>query len=99
MSSQDSRAASGTPSCAPPSLPLAAGNPLSWELGRRAVADAPLHSAFEHRHAARTCEIYNVTERTVVVVVRSPVGRERHYELPRATLPDAVSDGEWRPAR
>lgn len=95
MSSQDPRAASGTPSCAPPTLPLAAGNPLSWKLGRRAVADAPLCFALEHARSARTCEVYAATDETVVAVLRSPVGRERHYELRRESLPDTVADSEW----
>ncbi|WP_435099339.1 hypothetical protein [Halarchaeum sp. P4] len=36
------------------------------------------------------------TGRAVVVVVRTPVGRERHYELPNATPREVVATAEAR---
>ncbi len=94
MSSQDPRA-DGSASHAPPALPLAAGNPLSWKLGRRAVEGAPLLFSLSHARSARMCEVYEATDETVVAVLRSPAGRERHYELLTESVPEGVESSEW----
>jgi len=51
--------------------------------------------SLSHARSARTCDVYEATEETVVVVVRTPAGRERHYELLKESVPDEVGGGEW----
>jgi len=54
---------------------------LSWELGSRVVDDAESArlGRWEHVASARSLSLFRVTGETVVIRLRTPVGRERFY--------------------
>jgi hypothetical protein len=54
---------------------------LSWELGARVVDgdDSTRLGRWEHVESSRSLSLYQVTGETVVVCVRTPIGRERFY--------------------
>ena len=62
------------------------GTTLSWALGRRIIGDEESTRLFERREGRRTLTAYAVTDHTCVVAVRSPVGREKFYEVSRDAL-------------
>lgn len=69
---------------------VAAHSRLSWELGRRVVDDtnADELGAWTHTEATWELSVFRVTATTVVLRVRTPIGRERFFE---ARAPDAES--------
>ncbi|RKD98278.1 hypothetical protein [Halopiger aswanensis] len=75
---------------------------LSWELGSRVVDDeeATLHSEWEPAGRTWQLSIFRVTSNTIVIRVRTPVGREKFYgaaELDLASaLPELRSAPQWR---
>lgn len=100
MSTQGTRGASAArlPDAVPFGLP--ALSRLSWELGSQVVADAPLLGEWEHAASGRTLGVYDVTDHTVVLGVRTPVGRERFFGATKADFEEKrplLSDAdEWR---
>ncbi|GAB3676232.1 hypothetical protein [Halopiger thermotolerans] len=75
---------------------------LSWELGSRVVDDeeATLHSEWEPAGSMWRLSIFRVTSNTVVIRVRTPVGREQFYGAAQldleSALPALESDSQWR---
>jgi len=61
---------------------------LSWELGDRVTsgADATLAAAWRCHGAPWTLAVFDVTDHTAVVRVRTPVGRELFYGLADADV-------------
>ncbi|UPV99415.1 hypothetical protein M0R88_12880 [Halorussus gelatinilyticus] len=104
MSSHGARGRSSGTVRLPETVPftLPALNRLSWELGSRVVSRASKVAAWEHRSTGRTLGVYDVTENTVVLAVRTPVGRERFYGAAKADFEEkrtrlAEAD-DWRRA-
>jgi hypothetical protein len=102
MSTHGTRGASPESARLPDAVPfgLPALSRLSWELGSRVVADAPLLTEWEHVTSGRTLEVHDVTDNTVVLGIRTPVGRQRFFgaakedfEEKRPLLDDA---DDWR---
>ncbi|WP_265108109.1 hypothetical protein [Halosolutus halophilus] len=64
---------------------------LSWELGSRVVGDdeSTLHSEWERTGSSWLLSIFRVTDNTVILKVRTPVGRERFYGAARSDLQTA----------
>lgn len=75
---------------------------LSWELGSRVVdqAESTLHSKWEPAGSTWLLSIFRVTSHTVVVRIRTPVGRERFYGAAQldleSALPALESDPQWQ---
>jgi len=65
---------------------------LSWELGTRVVDDeeATLHSEWDRAGTAWSLSIFRVTDDTVLLSVRTPVGRERFYGATEIDLTEAL---------
>lgn len=82
MSSQSERPSAGGPGL-PVSIP--ARNELSWTLGDRVTteADATLLGECEHDRSHRSVALFSVTDHTVVLRVRTPVGRHRYFGATR----------------
>ncbi|MFC7080978.1 hypothetical protein [Halorussus caseinilyticus] len=102
MSSHGARGRSPESARLPGAVPFTvpALNRLSWELGSQVVSDATLVAEWEHVTSGRTLAVYDVTDHTVVLGVRTPVGRQRFYgaakddvESKRSRLDDA---DDWR---
>ncbi|WP_121741579.1 hypothetical protein [Natronorubrum halophilum] len=74
---------------------------LSWELGSRVVDDddATLHSEWEQSGRSWLLSIFRVTTNTVVLRVRTPVGRQRFYGAAQldleSVLPSLESAPRW----
>jgi len=87
-----------------PAVPadLSALTRLSWELGSRVVEseEATLDSEWTHTETPRALSIFRATSNTVVVRVRTPVGRERFYGTTQsaidAALPGLDAHPDWR---
>ena len=103
MSSHGTRGRSPESARLPDAVPFSvpAASRLSWELGSRVVSEATRLAAWEHVTTGRTLTVYDATDHTVVVAVRTPAGRERFYGAPRADLDEnrsALADADdWRP--
>lgn len=74
---------------------------LSWELGSRIVEDdATLHSEWERTGTSWVVSVFRATSNTVVVRVRTPVGRERFYNFAEmdleTVLPQLESAPQWQ---
>jgi hypothetical protein len=75
---------------------------LSWELGSRVVSDAESVPIGEWRHASKRwrLSVFGVTDNTVVIRVRTSVGRERFYGAIqsefRAALPAIETAPSWQ---
>ncbi|MDQ2050552.1 hypothetical protein RBH26_08635 [Natronolimnohabitans sp. A-GB9] len=65
---------------------------LSWELGSDVVDDeeATRHSEWTHTGRRWALSIFRVTSNTVVIRVRTPVGRERFYGAAEQDLEPAL---------
>lgn len=74
---------------------------LSWELGSRVIENGA-EPVGRWRHAGRRWELsaFGVAENTVVIRIRTSVGRERFYTAIRAelqsSLPELESAAAWR---
>jgi len=66
---------------------------LSWELGTRVVDDeeSTLRSRWEHAGSPWTLSVFEVTSNTVILCLRTPVGRERFYGTTRSEVQTATS--------
>jgi hypothetical protein len=73
---------------------------LSWELGSRVVSGAESEhlEEFEHANKRWTLSIFDVTGNTVVIRVRTSVGRERFYGAIRSEYLSALPEIEAAPA-
>ncbi|MFA9518579.1 hypothetical protein ACERIT_15425 [Halopenitus sp. H-Gu1] len=75
---------------------------LRWEWGSRVVDDdeTTLQGIWRHTGSSWNLSVFRVTSETVVVRVRTPVGRERFYEALQAEAQSALSRLEgatsWR---
>ncbi|MFC4543398.1 hypothetical protein ACFO5R_15820 [Halosolutus amylolyticus] len=74
------------PDVVPFSLPYLSR--LSWELGSRVVDDdeSTRHSEWERTGSSWTLTVFRVTDNTVLLKIRTPVGRERFYGAARSDL-------------
>jgi len=84
------------PSCP---LPGVSARPLSWELGERIVAEDATRRRLTLSNASgrTTVGVFEATDHTAVVAVRTPVGRRKYYEVPAAAIDravDAVADDD-----
>ncbi|WP_440770718.1 hypothetical protein [Natronorubrum sp. DTA28] len=66
---------------------------LSWELGSQVVDGNDVSLCGEWTRPGRTwrLSIFRVLANTAVVCVRTPVGRERFYSLPRRDVESAMA--------
>lgn len=69
-------------------MTLPAANPLSWSLGDRLATDTDttLLGAWEHDGSQRTVTVYDTTEHTVLLCLRTPVGREKYYSAAKVDV-------------
>ncbi|QFU82675.1 hypothetical protein [Natronorubrum aibiense] len=71
---------------------------LSWELGSHVVDDdGHLHSEWEQPGGSRSLSIFRVTDNTVIIRIRTPVGRERFYGAAQLDLEQALPELEAAP--
>ena len=95
---RDRSAAARLPSELPFALP--AVSRLSWDLGSRVVAEARLLGSWDHRRSGRTLAVYDVSDNTVVLGVRTPAGRERFYGAAEADFeakrPRLAEADDWQ---
>ncbi|AGB37751.1 hypothetical protein [Natronococcus occultus] len=86
----------------PPAIPLDVPRltRLSWELGSRVLEDeaARLQSTWEDTETPWKLSIFRATDATVVLKVRTPVGRERFYGAAELDLEAAVATLETAPS-
>jgi hypothetical protein len=74
----------------------------SWELGARIVEDDESRhvAAFERGSGNWRASFFEVTSNTVLIRIRTPVGRERFYGTVRSALDSALPELEaaasWR---
>lgn len=75
---------------------LSAVTRLSWELGTRVVEgdDTTRHSRWSHTETARELSLFHATDNTVIIRMRTPVGRHRFYGATESHLDAAVSSLE-----
>jgi hypothetical protein len=73
---------------------------LSWELGTRVVDDdeSTQIGRWEHTESSRSLAAFEVTGETLVVRVRTPIGRERFYGAAWMDLDDAFPRLDDAPA-
>lgn len=74
-------------------------NPMSWRLGRRVTDDAATLGEWHHP-SGRVVTAFDVTRDTVVLRIRTPVGRQRFYGVAKLDFDDRLSadggpNGEW----
>lgn len=67
-------------------------NRLSWELGSRTVDDdsATLRSRWTDTESQWRLAVFSVTDGTVVMRIRTPVGRGRFYGAAKVDLANAL---------
>lgn len=71
---------------------------LSWELGSRVVDDdGTLHSEWEQTGRPWLLSVFRVTDNTVILRIRTPVGRERFYGAAQLDLETALPRLESTP--
>ncbi|ELY53333.1 hypothetical protein [Natronolimnohabitans innermongolicus] len=88
----------------PDAVPFELPHPsrLSWELGSRIIDgdEATLHSEWARTGRSWELSVFRVTTNTVVVRIRTPVGRERFYGTAEQDLEPALDRLEsataWR---
>jgi len=92
MASRDSVAASHLP------LPFDASEAtrLSWHLGNELTERTSPSHVLRTDDSLVRARVYDLDAPTVLVVVQTPVGRERHYEVPNADVLDVVSGARAR---
>jgi len=69
----------------------AAATRLSWHLGEALASSATRTNTLHAADAPVRANVYDVDGPTSLVVVRTPAGRERHYELPSADAGDVLA--------
>ena len=100
MATHSSQGGSGAGVSLPDAVPVELPHltRLSWELGSKVVGDdASLHSEWECTGGSWQLSIFRVTSNTVVVRVRTPVGRERFYGAAELDLESALPRLESAP--
>ncbi|PSP54333.1 hypothetical protein BRC82_10480 [Halobacteriales archaeon QS_1_67_19] len=107
MATQGMQDAAAESTRLPAALPfgLPAASYLGWELGSRVTAEEGVtaRQTWEHRDSGRTLTVYDATEHTVILGVRTPAGRERFFGAaavdlePRLARLEAADD--WRRRR
>lgn len=74
---------------------------LNWELGSRVIEGAPPVGNWRHTGRRWAISVFDVTDNTVVIRIRTSVGRERFYSAIRSelqsALPELDSAAAWRP--
>ena len=72
----------------------------SWELGTSAVRDTRARAlgTWSHRSGRWRLSIFEVTSETVILRVRTPVGRERFYGAIRSEIDSATRELEANPS-
>ena len=72
----------------------------SWELGKATVQDehASTLGRWTHQKEQWQLSIFEVTSETVIICVRTPVGRERFYGAIRSELNSALQKLEANPS-
>lgn len=102
MAVRDSRGGDGEsgslPSVLPADVPYLSR--MSWELGTRIVDDdeSSRLAGFEHASEHWHVSFFEVTSNTVVIRVRTPVGRERFYGAVRSAVESVVPEMEATPS-
>jgi hypothetical protein len=73
---------------------------LSWELGSRVVDDdsSARVGRWERVGSSWSLSVFRVTSETVVVRVRTPIGRQRFYGAAWMDLEDGVSELDAAPS-
>jgi len=73
---------------------------LSWKLGSRVVDDDEtiLLGRWVHGASTRSLSLFRVTDETVLLRVRTPIGRERFYGAARMDLDDALPELDDAPS-
>ena len=66
---------------------------LSWELGSQIVEDddSILRGKWEHTEISWNLSIFHVTSNTVIMQIRTPVGRKRFYGAAQSDVRSALS--------
>jgi hypothetical protein len=79
---------------------LDAAQSLSWDLGSEIVAAKPECARVERTDGSGSVTAFEATDHTVVVRVRTAVGRETFYGLAAADFREALTDlgARWRVA-
>jgi len=104
MAVHDSRSGSGGSPTLPDVVPfdLAHLTRQSWELGASITQDeqATALGTWTHRNELWRLSLFEVTTETVILRVRTPVGRERFYGAIRSELRSAIheleADSSWQ---
>ncbi|THE63887.1 hypothetical protein D8Y22_16320 [Salinadaptatus halalkaliphilus] len=83
----------GDRSSRPDSIPLELSSlpQLSWELGSRIVDDATRHSEWVQTGNTWGLSIFRATSNTLVLRIRTPVGREKFYGAASVDLDATLS--------
>ncbi|WP_049915731.1 hypothetical protein [Natrialba taiwanensis] len=70
---------------------------LSWSLGNRVTTDNDASREFtlEYRGSNREITAFAVTEYTMVLRLRTPVGREKFYGVANDDVDDRPATGNW----
>mgnify|MGYP000740101807 CR=1 FL=1 len=82
-------------------LPGVAARPLSWQLGERIVADDATRRrlTLSDPGSRTSVSVFEATDHTALVAVRTPVGRRKYYEVGAAAVERALDtladDEEW----
>ena len=72
----------------------------SWELGNSTVQDeqAAILSKWAHQNNQWQLSIFEVTSETVIIRIRTPVGRERFYGAIQSELKPAIHKLDVNPS-
>ncbi|GAB7095190.1 hypothetical protein JCM30237_23430 [Halolamina litorea] len=74
----------------------------SWKLGSRIVEDAERFGTWAHTGGGWTLAAFEATDETLILQLRTPVGRSRFYGATRAEFRNAVprltSSPDWERA-
>ncbi len=73
---------------------------LNWELGSRVIEGTSVGDNWRHTGQRWELSVFDVTENTVVIRIRTSIGRERFYSAIRSelqsALPELESAATWR---
>ncbi|WIV67659.1 hypothetical protein [Natrialbaceae archaeon AArc-T1-2] len=70
---------------------------LSWSLGRRLTVESDARQRFEleSRRTNRSLTVFEASDDTCVLRLRTPVGRERFYGVATVDLEGGPEKGDW----
>jgi len=79
-------------------FPLDAAESLSWDLGTEVVDEKQACARLERTDGAGSLTTFEATDHTVVVRVRTAVGRQKFYGLTAATFRESLDglSSRWR---